>query len=343
MSPPGRIAAVLFAAIVTAGTTISASDPPFNVLDGCTSIAPADRARLDTNAPIVRVLPSRGHQVGVIAVMRINADAPRLIAWTRDIADLKKNALVKGIQRFSSPPALTDVASLTFDESDLDSIRSCTSADCDIKITAAEGRALHTQLAGSDGGPVPQDAARKLLFGRATQFLQGGLRAIPRDPGDPAMDATFAELVRATPCVTSQFPALAGTLLHDSPQPILPIETFLYWAKEQGPGKPIISITQSLIADGASGALPPHVEVAVVGKQIYSTHYTNGSFTLTLLLRDQSSGQHYLAYINRTDVDLIGGVFGGLARRLIERRARSEAETLLTALRQRIEAGDPPR
>ena len=343
MSSLGRIAALVLAAILAGGAAAPIPDSPFAALDGCITIAAADRARLDANATIVRVLPARGHQVGVIAVMRIAADAPRLVAWTRDIADLKKNALVKGIQRLSSPPVLGDFAALSFDDVDIDALRSCTSADCDIKITAAEGRALHAELAGADGKTRAQEAARQLLLDRTTRFLSGGLAAMPRDADDPAVSATFADLVRATPCLTSHFPALADTLLHDTTPPALPVETFLYWSKEQATGKPIVSITQSLIATAAAGGLPPHVEVAVAGKQIYSTHYTNGSFTLTLLLRDEASGHRYLAYINRTDVDLIGGLFGGLARRLIERRARSEAENLLTALRRRIESGDPPR
>jgi hypothetical protein len=343
MGMPVRIAAGLLAAILTTGVDASRAASPFAALAGCITISPTDQTRLDANTPIVRVLPARGHQIGVITVMRIAADPPRLIAWTRDIADLKKNALVKGIQRLSSPPVITDFSALSFDADDVSALRSCTSQDCSIKITAAEGRALHTELSGADGDKRAPDAARKLLLDRATRFLSGGLAASPKDPDDPGMAVTFGELVRAAPCVTAHFPALSGILLHDSPTPILPVETFLYWSKEQATGRAITSITQSIIVDGANGTLPPHVEVAVVGKQIYSTHYTNGSFTLTLLLRDDTTGHRYLVYLNRTDVDLIGGVFGGLTRRLIERRARSESETLLTALRQRIEAGDPPR
>lgn len=39
---------------------------------------------------------------------------------------------------------------------------------------------------------------------------------------------------------------------------------------------------------------------------------------------------------------MLDGVFGGLVRRLIERRVRAEAPAVLNALRVRLESGDPP-
>jgi hypothetical protein len=40
-------------------------------------------------------------------------------------------------------------------------------------------------------------------------------------------------------------------------------------------------------------------------------------------------------------VDMLGGVFGGLARRIMQRRLKAEAATVLLELRRRLESGEP--
>jgi hypothetical protein len=54
-----------------------------------------------------------------------------------------------------------------------------------------------------------------------------------------------------------------------------------------------------------------------------------------------SPARSYLVYSFRSDVDVLAGVFGGLVRRVIERRVQEEAPTVLSGLRVRLESGDP--
>ena len=51
---------------------------------------------------------------------------------------------------------------------------------------------------------------------------------------------------------------------------------------------------------------------------------------------------NYLVYLNRSEVDLVKGAFGGLVRETIEDRLKTESESVLQSLRQRLESGDPP-
>jgi hypothetical protein len=62
-----------------------------------------------------------------------------------------------------------------------------------------------------------------------------------------------------------------------------------------------------------------------------------------MLLRGRPGGPNYLVYLNRSDIDVISGVFGGLARTIIERRVRNEAGEVLEGLRTRLQSGPPPR
>ena len=45
--------------------------------------------------------------------------------------------------------------------------------------------------------------------------------------------------------------------------------------------------------------------------------------------------------MNRSQVDAFGGVFGGMVRRIVERRVKAEAPGVLLRLRNRLASGEP--
>jgi hypothetical protein len=120
--------------------------------------------------------------------------------------------------------------------------------------------------------------------------------------------------------------------------PISEVESFIYWSKERLDGKAIISATHVSILRSTDNRLP---DALVAGKGIFATHYVNASLGLTALMRGRPGSPNYLAYVNRSDVDVLGGLFGGLVRVFMERRLKKEASTVLLGLRQRLESGDP--
>jgi hypothetical protein len=67
----------------------------------------------------------------------------------------------------------------------------------------------------------------------------------------------------------------------------------------------------------------------------------NGSLALTAIVGEPGS-YNYLAYLNRSDVDVVRGFFGGVVRLIVERRLKTEASDVLQGLRDRLERGDPP-
>ena len=83
-------------------------------------------------------------------------------------------------------------------------------------------------------------------------------------------------------------------------------------------------------------------DALVAGKQIFATHYMNGALALTAIVGGGPGSRRYLAYLNRSEVDVLGGFLGGLVRWIVERRLKSEASEVLQGLRRRIERGLPP-
>ena len=52
--------------------------------------------------------------------------------------------------------------------------------------------------------------------------------------------------------------------------------------------------------------------------------------------------RNYLAYLNRSHLDVLGGPFGFLTRSIFERRVAGETPRILAGLRDRIEGSEPP-
>ena len=67
----------------------------------------------------------------------------------------------------------------------------------------------------------------------------------------------------------------------------------------------------------------------------------NASLDLTAIMRGRPGSLSYLASVNRSDVDVVRGLFGGLVRVFMERRLKKEASNVLLGLRRRLESGDP--
>ena len=98
-----------------------------------------------------------------------------------------------------------------------------------------------------------------------------------------------------------------------------------------------ISANEVVIArPGPGGAR----EVFVAGKQVFATHYLNGSLNLTALVGGEEAAR-YLVILNRARVDVVQGFFGGLTRVFVERRLRSELSSVIEGLAKRLESGPP--
>jgi hypothetical protein len=87
-----------------------------------------------------------------------------------------------------------------------------------------------------------------------------------------------------------------------------------------------------------------------VSTQLYASHYIDGALGVTAVVCDaagptnpDAAGQHrcYLVYLNRTRVDLLGGLFGVFKRAAIEDRVESEGPALMRDVTRRLERGRP--
>ena len=314
---------------------------PFAFFRPTVAATPADRRALDEGSAIVRLVPSAGEELAILSAVKAEVSGDRLVAWARRIEELKRGRYVSAIGRFSNPPRLEDLRELALDDGDLDEIRRCRPGRCGLKLSADDIAQLHRAIGA--GGPrwkgAAQDAFKRMLLRRADAYLAAGLRSAQpyHDENPPTeLQSEFEQLLARSEFLTREAPAVAHHL-RVFPDAAAGVESFLYWSKESLGGKPIVGVTHLTIARGTG---PPSPEAFVVGKQIYASHYMTGALTFTAVTHG-SDGARYLVYFNRSRVDVLRGFWGGLARRIMASRLRSEAVDAVQALRRRLESGNP--
>lgn len=322
-----------------------AVEDPFDFFRPSLVLDASERRRMDGGEVVVRTLPGHGHEVTVFAASVLRADPEALVHWTRAIAALKKSAFVIGTRRFSEPPVLDDLDALTLDPSDVEALRTCEEGDCPVKLAAGEIARLRAvgRAPGPETNAAVQQAFRTVVLARLYRYRAEGLQGLPPyvDSSKPVLPAeAFGALLARSPYIARNAPSLADWL-ERFPQVECPdVESFFYWSKEHfGAGKRVISVTHVAIVRVNDRLRSP--AVIVVGKQIFATHYFDSGISLTVVLRGSPDGPNYLAYVNRSDLDILGGVFSGLKRAIIERRVRRDAPRILEGVRKRLESAPP--
>jgi hypothetical protein len=306
---------------------------PFSWLQPVVSVDAASRGRIDRGEVVVRILPAGDAELGVFAASRLDTDPEMLAIWAASIADLKKSRYVLAVRRFSDPPVLDDLDGLVLDDGDVEALRDCGPGSCALKMAAGDIDALRgaVDAGGSQWKEAVQKQFRHAVLHRVSTYQSDGFAGLPpyadrRKPVQPQV--AFASLLGGSPYLRAD----------DIADLTAPTESFFYWSKEQyGTGKPVISVTH---VDVVRPHAPSATRVAVVGKEILATHYRNASLGLTAVVQD-GTGQRYLVYVNRSQLDVLGGFFGGLKRAIVESRVKSESVQVFSALRRRLESGPP--
>ena len=322
------VARMFVVAICLLFTAVSDADP-LAMVAPCVTVSAQERQALARGETVGRTLPAHHGQVALFAATRIVAGADTLAAATRGIADLKKSSFVSAIKRFSDPPQLTDLDELWPSDRDITAMAQCVVGNCSLKLTQAEIAAL-TPHRGDRGALVL--AFRGVVRDRVKSYLSGGLDALPpiaNRPQPKKLSDTLAVLQAASPCVMQRAP-LAGWI-RDYPAAGGDVESFVYWSQESyGSGKPVVVVTHVAIHREGPGS------VIVVGKQIMATRYLDGGLAMTAITTD-SDGTRYLTYLNRSSVDLLGGLLGSVKRAVLESRLSGEVPEIITKLRTRLE------
>ena len=325
------------------------SDPdgdPFRFFGPSVAVTMSDRAMLERGLPIILILDAEGHELAVFTAIEVGAGVTpdRMVAWMRNVAEFRKSSFVLAVQRFSNPPRIEDLDTLTLDEGDLKDIEECRPGDCGLKLSAVEIEYFQRVIrdAGKHWKPSVLTAFRQMVLQRVAGYTAKGHIALDayrdgRKPRSPAV--AFDRLLQRSIFLQQRAPRIAKALARSPAAQATDAEEFIYWSKERFGGKAVVNATHVRIfrPAGIKG-----VEVLMTGTQVFATHYLDACLGVTALVLDRHSSRGYFVYFNRSDVDLLGGFWGRFARRIIEGRVEDDGPAILREVARRLSSGDPP-
>jgi hypothetical protein len=333
----GKFSTALAMLLAVVAVPRAARVSPLDALTPDVVLTPPDRARLAQGETIVQLNVSPDGYLSLTAMVRADVTADRMLRWSSSVETLQKGQYVSEIGRFTMPPRIEDLHALSLEDKDLADLPSCLPSKCGVKLSATEIASFR----GMRRSEAVTAQWRRVLTERAARYLERGDECAEPyvDHSDAVSPAVafgavlqrlefFPRNLRPYADYLRHYPAIADQHIEQS---------FLYWSKETLGLKPITSITHFTAARFDEPHLP---EAVVVAKQVYASHYKTASLTVTALVAD--NGVRYLVYVNRTALDGFRGFFGGMVRRIIDRRVRAEAPAVLHNLRKRLESGDPP-
>jgi hypothetical protein len=329
-------------AIVAAVAVLAAAEPPGvapdlrAILVHDFKFSPADLAELERGRIVKRGLgaPTPG-EIAVVGATRVDVGKDVFVERFRDIVRFKAGPDVRQIGRFSSPPALEDLASLTIDNVDFDG-RACRVGDCGVRLPADAIRRFQKEIdwAAPDADSRAAALYKQMIFDNVLAYLAGAPARIAQFDDDERpirpIDE-FAGLLKNSPAIGDLVPGLPAHLQHFPSSELAGADDFLYWSKEVVAGKPFITITHVTIVTRAS-------DVVITSKDVYSSRYFDSSLGVTVA-SDVVGRPHafYLVYANRARASALKGVLGGLRRALVERRAKSSLDQNLRNVKVRLE------
>jgi hypothetical protein len=327
--------------LLASGRANQAEDPARAFLATSFKVSGAEMGRIDSGHVVVRSLGATDpREVATLGIVRIRVTPEFYAERLADIVTFKRTDDIVQIGTFSTTPVVTDVAELTLDEWDVRKLRECRVGNCALQLSADAidrfKRDIDWQRPDTQG--QADRVMRQMLVEYVSRYRDAGVTAsMQYADQSTAMDVgrEFASLVEADGETWQHFPDLRRHLLSYPMEHAPETSDILYWSKERVSRRLVVSVTHLAISRTTHGPSA----YAIASKQIYGTHYFDASLGLTVLVRDPSvsSPAMYLVYLNRSRVDIFDGLFGGIARTIVNTRARSLVATQLGRLQRTME------
>ncbi len=301
-------------------------------------------AALERGGVIVRTLDaSAGSEIAVAGAVHIGVSREYFVRRWRDIASFKRDANVPEIGTFDNPSVLRDLDTLTVPAADVAAFRSCRIGHCGVTLPMETFGLLHH---GERDGPATADREnvrvfKEMLTTRVQAFRSGGPAVLTSYGGSPSTSPRTAieAILAAAPDTLEAVPEFRAYLAEYPGPRLADVDEFWYWSKETPVPQPIISLTRVSVYTKAFDAATITFGTAM---DLYSSHYVDGSigFTIAIEANDQRDASFYLFYVNRSRIDALNGMFGGLGRWIVKRRVRSGLRATLALTKQRLEEGN---
>ncbi len=359
MVPKRAIPPVLLGLGLSAGVTIASLSLAANsrsVVDDLLSqklkFSAADLRALDAGSAVIKTLDtSVREELAHVGAVYLDAPSGRFVERFRDIVQFESGPGIPQIGRFSSPPRLEDLKSLTLPRTDVATLHRCRPGDCDVKLPEAAMRRFRDEVDWSSPTAALQanEVAREMIFELVRAYQAEGNAALGHyDDGDEPLPVAkqFRGLLANSDPLPDPVPELLA-YLDDYPHGRLEgAEDFFYWTVVDFGLKPTIRVNHVTIYPLRETSPPSPrsiVRYAVAIKQLYASHYFHTTLELRFLLDDdrRAGGGTALISVTRARNDGMTGFKGLFVRPIVRSRSREAVRSYLDQVKRQVESPAP--
>ena len=321
------------------------------LLRGRLGFSASDLRKLDEGSSVIRGLDTRIHEeLANVGAVFVEALPGTILDRFRDIERFEKGPGIPQIGRFSNPPRLEDLQSLTFTREDIEGLRDCRPGNCDVKLSEAAMQRFQHEVNWSSGDASEQanNVLRQMVLDLVVAYQRDGNASLGYyDDGKRPLPIAyeFRALLAATDPLPTPVPTLLAYL--DSYPLGRPAgaEDFFYWTVVDFGLKLTIRVNHVALYPVASRQESGVAHVIAI-KQLYASHYFHTTLELRFLMdgdRTSAESGTSLISITRSRSDGMTGFKGFILRPIIRRRSREAVRKYLEHVKRQVErpgAGD---
>jgi hypothetical protein len=328
-------------ALLLAAAAASAALPPDveHFLTVVAGFSPSDIASIERGEVVAKAQPGPSDtELMTAAAVKIRATRQQTASYYGQMITYVDGTITQAFGRFSTPAALADVRDLSLDSDEIAELKSCRPGRCGVRIGGAGLSAIRSAVDFNrpDAATQVNARVRQAVVDYVNAYLTNGDAALVRygDRSEPvSAQDEWRAMVADSPYFQQYSPALREYLEQYPRRTLAGARDVLYWLREKYTGlKPVTSIVHGVVFQ------PPDQpdRTIVVQKQLYASHYYDGSVAVAALM-DAGDGGTYLVYGNRSRGDLLKGGFGGLKKKVALKQAEQGAEQTLGTIKSVLE------
>jgi hypothetical protein len=300
-----------------------------------------DFKSIDSGRSFARAIDTeKREEIALIGVVKMKASAEFYISKYRNIVEFESGPNIRQSGLFSSPPQISDVATLTWEHDDLTKLSSCKRNDCGFRLP--QGSVLEVRPAVQWSSKNAHDQANALLRQKVLNLVSAykneGNHALPvyLDKGDPIrVNDGINTLLDNSKFLKDHFPSLISYVRNYPFEKNASAEDLFYWQKGEFGLQPVIRISHVTIFELDNAA---DFQYAIAAKMLYANHYFRDALEVRLLGPDSCAGcGFYLIAINRSHADGMMGFKGLFVRPTAIKKSVSALERWLIKTKTRIE------
>jgi hypothetical protein len=314
-------------ALLAAG--VSAQEQPARLfLRKTVGLSDAQVAAVEAGQVVTKQLPASDKpEIVAFGAVRLRGDRAAFVRQLRrDLGGAKRGGSILEIGRFSDPPSVADLASLTLDDGDFEAAQKCKPGDCAIKLARSAMERIRREIdwKAADARARATGLMRQMLVDFTAAYRHGGTAEMATYvDGDRPLEAPaeFRKLLAASPYLVEYVPALHRYVEEYPKGSLAGAEDVFYWAKDKFAPKPTITVNHV-----TSWTSPENAVSVIATKQIYASHYFQAG--LDLLAVVPAPEGFYLADLYRVRIDpptgmlsgvIMGKIRGGIEQGVAER------------------------